>query len=60
VLPHGPNAWIDLDKTKIGYEIPFTRSFYRHIKPLGRSTIEVGQPGSPRSVAASHRRSQVL
>src|SRR5699024_6739353 len=25
VLPHVPDAWIDEDKTKIGYEIPFTR-----------------------------------
>ncbi|MEG0836194.1 MAG: class I SAM-dependent DNA methyltransferase [Christensenellaceae bacterium] len=29
VLPHVPNAWIDEDKTKIGYEIPFTRYFYK-------------------------------
>lgn len=28
VLPHAADAWIDHDKTKIGYEIPFTRHFY--------------------------------
>ena len=28
VLPHAPDAWIDEDKTKIGYEIPFNRYFY--------------------------------
>jgi type I restriction enzyme M protein len=28
VLPHAPDAWIDEDKTKIGYEIPFNRHFY--------------------------------
>jgi type I restriction enzyme M protein len=28
VLPHAPDAWIDHDKTKIGYEIPFNRHFY--------------------------------
>ena len=28
VLPHAPDAWIDEEKTKIGYEIPFTRQFY--------------------------------
>ena len=28
VLPHVPDAWIDHDKTKIGYEIPFNRHFY--------------------------------
>jgi type I restriction enzyme M protein len=29
VLPHVPDAWIDATKTKIGYEISFTRHFYR-------------------------------
>jgi type I restriction enzyme M protein len=33
VLPHVPDAWIDESKTKVGYEIPFTRHFYRY-KPL--------------------------
>ncbi|MGW5525248.1 type I restriction-modification system subunit M [Gordonia sp. NPDC003950] len=33
VLPHVPDAWIDYDKTKIGYEIPFTRHFYRYTPP---------------------------
>ena len=28
VLPYPPGAWIDRSKTKIGYEIPFTRVFY--------------------------------
>lgn len=28
VLPYAPDAWIDESKTKIGYEIPFTRYFY--------------------------------
>ncbi len=28
ILPHAPDAWIDEDKTKIGYEIPFNRHFY--------------------------------
>jgi len=28
VLPHAPDAWIDADKTKTGYEIPFNRQFY--------------------------------
>jgi type I restriction enzyme M protein len=28
VLPHAPDAWIDEEKTRIGYEIPFTRYFY--------------------------------
>jgi hypothetical protein len=29
VLPHVPDAWIDHDKTEIGYEISFTRHFYK-------------------------------
>jgi type I restriction enzyme M protein len=33
VRPHVPDAWIDPDGTKIGYEISFTRHFYRP-KPL--------------------------
>lgn len=28
VLPHAPDAWIDEDKSKVGYEIPFSRHFY--------------------------------
>jgi type I restriction enzyme M protein len=33
VLPHAPDAWIDHDKTKIGYEIPFNRHFYVYTPP---------------------------
>ena len=33
VLPHLPDAWIDHDKTKRGYEINFTKYFYKY-KPL--------------------------
>ena len=33
VRPHVPDAWIDESKTRIGYEIPFTRHFYKY-KPL--------------------------
>ena len=29
VLPYAPDAWIDESKTKIGYEISFTRHFYK-------------------------------
>lgn len=39
VLPHMPNAWIDHSKTKVGYEINFTRYFYKY-KPL-RSLDEI-------------------
>ena len=30
VLPYNPDAWVDENKTKIGYEIPFTRTFYEY------------------------------
>jgi type I restriction enzyme M protein len=33
VLPHVPDVWIDEAKTKIGYEIPFTRHFYKYTPP---------------------------
>lgn len=39
VLPYAPDAWIDKSKTKIGYEIPFTRYFYKYVPP--RSSLEV-------------------
>jgi type I restriction enzyme M protein len=39
VKPHVKEAWINLDSTKIGYEISFNKYFYRH-KPL-RSLKEV-------------------
>jgi type I restriction enzyme M protein len=39
VLPHLPDAWIDENKTKIGYEINFTKYFYQY-KPL-RSLEEI-------------------
>ena len=33
VRPHVPDAWIDHSKTKVGYEIPFNRHFYKYIPP---------------------------
>ena len=30
VLPHVPDAWVDESKTKIGYEINFTKYFYEY------------------------------
>ncbi len=33
IHPYVPDAWIDHDKTKIGYEIPFTRQFYVYTPP---------------------------
>lgn len=39
VIPHVPDAWIDHSKSKVGYEINFTRYFYKY-KPL-RSLTEI-------------------
>ena len=39
VLPFAPDAWIDESKTKIGYEIPFTRYFYKYIPPRPSNEI---------------------
>jgi len=39
VLPHAPDAWIDHDKSKRGYEINFNREFYEY-KPL-RNLVEI-------------------
>ena len=33
VLPYNPDAWVDETKSKVGYEIPFTRTFYEY-KPI--------------------------
>ena len=45
VLPHAPDAWIDPDKTKLGYEIPFNRHFYvfKPPRPLGEIDAELKQ-----------------
>ncbi|PAZ17614.1 restriction endonuclease subunit M [Streptomyces sp. SA15] len=40
VLPHVPDAWIDRTKTKIGYEIPFTRHFYVYKPPRPLAEID--------------------
>ncbi|TXH09693.1 MAG: SAM-dependent DNA methyltransferase [Gammaproteobacteria bacterium] len=40
VLPHVPYAWIDDTKTKVGYEIPFTRHFYRYTPPRPLEEIQ--------------------
>ena len=41
VLPFAPDAWVDHDKTKIGYEIPLTRQFYRYVPPRPLHEIDV-------------------
>ena len=40
VKPYSPEAWIEKSKTKVGYEIPFTRYFYKYEKPESSEDIE--------------------
>jgi type I restriction enzyme M protein len=40
VLPHVPDAWIDHEKTKVGYEIPFNRHFYKYVPPRPLEEID--------------------
>jgi type I restriction enzyme M protein len=43
VLPYVPDAWVDRTKTKIGYEIPLTRHFYKYVptRPLAQIDGEI-------------------
>ncbi len=45
MLPFAPDAWIDHDKTKTGYEIPFTKEFfvYRAPRPMADIDTELGK-----------------
>ncbi len=40
VKPYNENAWIDKKKTQVGYEIPFTRHFYKYVAPEDSDVIE--------------------
>ena len=41
IRPYVPDAWIDHTKTKVGFEIPFTRQFYVYTPP--RPVEEIAQ-----------------
>ncbi|MDX6650391.1 MAG: type restriction enzyme protein [Solirubrobacteraceae bacterium] len=40
VLQYVPDAWVDYDRTKLGYEIPLTRHFYRYVPPRPLEEID--------------------
>lgn len=40
VLPYVPDAWVDHSKTKVGYEIPLTRHFYKYVPPRPLEVID--------------------
>ncbi|WP_298165312.1 class I SAM-dependent DNA methyltransferase [Novosphingobium sp.] len=45
VKPHAPDAWIDHEKTKVGYEIPFSRHFYVFEPPRSLAEIDAELAG---------------
>jgi type I restriction enzyme M protein len=45
VIPHAPDAWIDHEKTQVGYEIPFNRHFYVFQPPRPLSEIDTELKG---------------
>ncbi|HVL80651.1 MAG TPA: class I SAM-dependent DNA methyltransferase [Actinomycetota bacterium] len=40
VHPYVPDAWVDYSKTKVGYEIPLTRHFYKYVPPRPLEEID--------------------
>ena len=40
IHPWVPDAWVDHTKTKIGYEIPLTRHFYKYVPPRPLEEID--------------------
>jgi type I restriction enzyme M protein len=40
VLPYVADAWVDYEKTKLGYDIPLTRHFYRYVQPRPLEVID--------------------
>jgi type I restriction enzyme M protein len=45
VKPHAPDAWIDEEKTRVGYEIPFNRHFYVFTPPRPLAEIDADLQG---------------
>lgn len=40
VMPYVPDAWVDHEKTKVGYEVPLTRHFYKFVSPRPLKEID--------------------
>jgi type I restriction enzyme M protein len=55
VLPHVPDAWIDHSKTKVGYEIPLNRHFYRYEPPRPLEEIAAEIKGMEEDIIAMLR-----
>lgn len=52
VKPYMPDAWIDYNKTKIGYEIPMTRHFYLYEPPRPLEQIEMDIKGLEKEIVS--------
>ncbi len=52
VLPYRPDAWIDHNKIKVGYEIPFNRHFYEYEEPRPLELIEEDINGLEKEILA--------
>jgi type I restriction enzyme M protein len=50
VLPYVPDAWVDYDKSKIGYEIPLTRHFYVYKPPRPLEEIDAEIKGLEKEI----------
>ena len=40
IAPHLEHFWVDRSKDKVGYEIPFTRHFYKYVSPRPLDEID--------------------
>ena len=52
VKPYVTDAWIDESKTEVGYEIPFTRYFYKYLAPRALSEIDVDLQSLTRDIVS--------
>ena len=53
ILPFAPDAWIDKKATKVGYEIPMTRYFYKYQAPESVETIQARLSEIEKDITAS-------
>jgi type I restriction enzyme M protein len=52
VKPYAADAWIDHTKTKLSYEIPFTRHFYEYVPPRPLAEIDAELMAAEREIQA--------
>lgn len=52
IHPYAADAWLDLAKTKLGFEIPFTRHFYEYVPPRPVAEIDAELAETERQIQA--------